>query len=373
MFAAACGRSSTASPSLREVVLPDLTRVDTTVQEQIKQQDKKRGAALARKDATDAERAAEFGRLGMLLDAAEYYDAAEPAYLNAEALAPAEPRWPYYLGHLYKKRGDNKRSRAAFERVLELRPDDVPTLIWLARGSLDRGDAMEAEQWLARADRVAPRTVAVLAVSGQAALMRRDFSAAVTRLEEALAVDPSASSLHSPLATAYRALGDAARADAHAKAWRNTDIPVPDPLRQELELTLNSALSYEMRGVKAMAARDFSGAADLFRQGIAISDITTPLGRSLRHKLGTVLYLAGDADGAVEQFTSVVQAAPAAAGDDAVARAHYSLGVIMASRGRVDDAITHLSAAVQQNPDYAEAHELLGDLLRRAGRHRLQP
>jgi len=304
----------------------------------------------------------------MLLQAAEYYDAAEPAYLNAQTLAPSEPRWPYYLAHLYKNRGENDRSRAAFERVLELRPDDVPTLIWLGRASLERGDANEAERLLERADRAAPRTVAVLAARGQAAIIRRDFPAAVKQLEAALEIDPSAASLHSSLATAYRALGDTSRADAHAKAWRNTEILVPDPLRQELDLTLNSALSYELRGVRAMEARDFKAAADFFRSGIKLSAISTPLGRSLRHKFGTVLYLTGDVDGAMEQFTAIVNAAKSSGGDESTARAHYSIGVIMASRDRVDDAITHLNAAIEQSPTYGEAHQALGDMLRRVHR-----
>lgn len=368
MIAIACGRSSTASPPLREVTLPDLTRVDTTVQDQIRQQDATLRTVLANDHATDAQRAAEFGRLGMLLHAAEYYDAAEPAYLNAQALAPAEPRWPYYLAHLYKTRGEHDRSKASFEHVLQLRPDDVPTLVWLGRASLERGDAAEAERLLERADRAAPRTVAVLAARGQAALIRRDLPTAVKQLEAALEIDPSAASLHSSLATAYRALGNASRAEAHARAWRNTEIPVPDRLRQELELTLNSALSFELRGVHAMEARDFQAAADFFRAGLKVSDISTPLGRSLRHKLGTALYLSGDTDAAMEQFTAVVNAAPATGTDDSTAKAHYSLGVVMASRDRVGDAITHLEAAVRWNPTYVEAHQVLGDTLRRSRR-----
>jgi tetratricopeptide (TPR) repeat protein len=365
---AACNKSPTSSPPLRDVPLPDLTHADATVRDQVRHQYDVLKTVLDRNDATPAERAAEFGGLGMVLQAAEYQDSAEPAYLNAQTLAPSEPRWPYYLAHLYKKRGDNDRSKRAFERVLQLRPDDVPTLIWMARLALDRGDAAEAEQLLARADRVAPHNVAVLAGLGQAALLRRDFSTTVSRLEQALAIDSSATSLHSPLATAYRALGDADRAEAHARAWRNTDIPLQDPLREELDLAVNSAVSYELRGVRALQARDFGAAVGFFRQGVAASDVSTPIGRSLRHKLGTALYLTGDLDGATEQFTAVVNAAPRGVRDDSVAKAHYSLGVVMASRDRLDDAIAHLTAAVEQNPDYAEAHQALGDVLLRAHR-----
>ena len=35
----------------------------------------------------------------------ESYEAAEPAYLNAQDLIPGDARWPYYLGHLYKSIG----------------------------------------------------------------------------------------------------------------------------------------------------------------------------------------------------------------------------------------------------------------------------
>ena len=43
----------------------------------------------------DAERN---GRLGMLLYANEQYESAEACFERAQALAPAEARWPYYLG-----------------------------------------------------------------------------------------------------------------------------------------------------------------------------------------------------------------------------------------------------------------------------------
>ena len=52
----------------------------------------------------------------MLLHAAEYHEAAEPAYLNAQDLMPGDVRWPYYLGHLYKTIGQTQKSIDAFTR-----------------------------------------------------------------------------------------------------------------------------------------------------------------------------------------------------------------------------------------------------------------
>jgi tetratricopeptide (TPR) repeat protein len=257
---------------------------------------------------------------------------------------------------------------AAFHRVLELRPSDVPTLIWLGRMYLDQGQPEAAEPLFERARQMAPRVVAVLAGLGQAALARRDFAKAASTLEEALALDPSVTSIHSPLAMAYRGLGDTEKAEAHLRQWRNTDVLVPDPLRQELDLALQSGLSYELRGVRALEDRDFAAAAKFFKQGVDLTPGTTALGRSLRHKLGTALYMSGDVRGAVERFEETVRLAPSTGVDETAAKAHYSLGVLMASGGRGADAIAHLSAAVRFSPNYVEAYQALADAQRRSGR-----
>ncbi len=353
---------------MRGVSLPDLSGMDAGVQAQVRARYDALTGTLNRRGSTDAERAAAYGSLAMVLDAAEYHEAAEPAYLNAQTLAAGDPKWPYYLAHLYRSQGDTVRSLDEFTRALELRPNDAAALIWMGRLHLEQGETDRAEPLFERARVVAPRTTAVLVGLGQAALARRDYARAAALLEEALALDPSAASIHSPLAMAYRALGDTGRAEAHVAQWRNTEILVPDPLRQELDLTLDSGLSYELRGVRALDMRDFTAAAGFFRQGAALEPGTTGLGRSLRHKLGTALYLGGDLRGAVEQFQEVARLSPAAPPDETAARAHYSLGVLMATAGRGDEAIAHLTAAVTYSPNYVEALQALGDALRRGGR-----
>jgi tetratricopeptide (TPR) repeat protein len=358
---------SSSVPTLREVTLPDLTRMDHSVQRQIADQYAVLQTTLASREASAADRALAFGRLGMLLQAGEYYEAAEPAYLNAQDLSPQDIRWPYYLAHLHKSRGRTDESVAALHRVLALQPNDVPALIWLARAYMDQGKADMAEPLFERARGLAP-TVAVLAGLGQAALARRDYARAVAVLEEALSIDPAAASVRSPLAQAYRGLGKTDEAEAHLKQWRNTDILVPDPLRMELDLLLESGLSYELRGVRALEQRDFKAAAGLFERGVAITSGEDSLGRSLRHKLGTALYLNGDLPGAMKWFEETVRLAPPDGLDETAAKAHYSLGVLMASSGRGEDAIRHLSAAVRFSPNYVEAYQALADAQRRAGR-----
>jgi tetratricopeptide (TPR) repeat protein len=370
VIGAACDSSPSTppAPALLEVTLPDLSRMDASVQQQVRERFAAMQQTIARHSATDTERGQAYGGMGMVLQVSEYFDAAEPAYLNAQRLMPREPRWPYFLAHLHKSRGDVVRSIAAFTRVLEIVPDDVAALIWLGRMYLDQGQADRAEPLFARARQLAPREPAVLAGLGQSALARRDYSRAVSALEEALSIDGSLASLHSPLAMAYRGLGDTAKAEAHLKQWRNTDVLVPDPFRQELDLALESGLSFELRGVRALEQRDFKAAAEFFKQGVDMTPGTTTLGRSLRHKMGTALYLNGDITGAIKWFEETIRLAPAGGLDETAGKAHYSLGVLMASSGRGADAIRHLSKAVRFSPNYVEAHNALGDALRRAGR-----
>ena len=212
---------------MRQVTLPDLARMDPVVQEQVRQRHASMLETIARPGATSADRAMAYGSVGMVLQAGEYYDAAEPALLNAQDLMPGEPRWPYFLARLHLSEGDIAAAIASFTRVLELRPDDVPALVWLGRMYLDQGLPEKAEPLFGRARMVAPRVPAVLAGLGQAALARRDFARAASILEEALSIDPGAQSIHSPLAMAYRGLGDTARAEAHLKQWKNTGSSCP--------------------------------------------------------------------------------------------------------------------------------------------------
>ena len=351
-----------------DVTLPDLSRMDATVQEQVRQRYQSMLETIKRPDATNDERGRAYGGVGMLLHAGEYYAAAKPAYLNAQVLMPQEPRWPYFLAHLYKSQGDTASAMAAFSRVLEISPNDVPTLIWLGRGYLDQGQAEKAEPLFERARQLAPQTPAVLVGLGQAALARREYARAVSTLEEALTLNPSLQSVHSPLAQAYRGLGDMAKAEEHIKLWKNTEVLVPDPFRQELDLALESGLSYELRGVRALEQRDFPAAEGFFKKGVAITPGSTGLGRSLRHKLATALYMQGDVRGAMTWFEETIKMAPPSGIDETAAKAHYSLGVLMASSGRGQEAISHLSAAVRFSPNYVEAYQALADALRRSGK-----
>lgn len=135
-------------------------------------------------------------------------------------------------------------------------------------------------------------------------------------------------------------------------------------------MLLETPLANELRGVRALDARDWTSAAGYFRKGMRLEERNTLLRRSLQHKLGTALYLSGDIDGAAREFEAVVEAAPVDGPDEATAKAHYSLGVILMSRGRSVEAASHFGEAVRFQPTYLEARLALAEVLRRTGRIR---
>ena len=158
------------SAKLPPVSLPDLSRLEISVQQQIRE----RYRSLTSMDVTPGipatDRAVAHGEMGRLLMAAENFDAAEPFYLHAQALAPDDMRWPYYLGHVYMARAQPDKAVASFERARRLRPDDVATLVWLGDVHLDQGRPEQAEPLFAQALAAQPRGVAALFGLWRAAL-----------------------------------------------------------------------------------------------------------------------------------------------------------------------------------------------------------
>jgi tetratricopeptide (TPR) repeat protein len=340
------------------VSLPDLSRAAEPVRLQLREHYATFTRTVQDPLAPAGDLANAYGEMGKLLMAAEYREEPEACFLNAESLAPGEFKWPYYLGQLYKTRGDAGKSSAAFERALRLQPNDGATLVWLGNAYLDQGRGGAAQPLFARALAEQPQSVAALVGLGRAALAAADYAGAVQHLERALALDPREGVIHYPLAMAYRGLGELEKADTHMRQRGPGEIRPADPLMADLETMLESPIAYEVRGAKALDDRDWKAAAGYFRKGIELA----PNEPSLHHKLGTALFMNGDARGASDQFEEALRLSPH------FAKAHYSLGILMGATGRTEQAIGFLTAAVHDDPAYAEARLRLGDVLRRSGR-----
>ena len=366
VIAAACTKPESQPPSgvagdavLAPIRLPSLEGMAESVAEQISERHAAVEGERGRVPPNTIELARAYGELGKVLLGAKYLDAAEPALLNAATLEPADVRWPYYLAHLERERGDVAGATKQFERALQLRETDVPALVWLADVYLTEARLEAAEPLIQRALTTDPRSVAALYQAGRLALARNDYHTAVQRFEAALALDGAAAPIHYPLAMAYRGLGETARAERHL-AQRSRDnrlVPPTDPLMRELQQSVGGPLALEVRGVEALNRGEWVAAADAFRKATAMAPRSAPL----HPRLGTALVMMGQADEARREFETALSVSPR------YAKAHYSLGLLFEDRGDDEGARAAYAAAVQSAPGYAPARVRLADVLRRRG------
>jgi tetratricopeptide (TPR) repeat protein len=357
ILSAACS-SAPQTPPLVPVSLPDVSVVaQPTAREQLRTAYAALDAKITAK-APAAELGQSYGEMGRLLMAAEFTVAAEPFFQNAEALAPDEVRWPYYLGHVYRARGDSAKSVAAFERALRLAPSDEATLVWLSDAYLNQDRSAPAKELLNKALAANPRSVAALGLLGRAALLERNYTQAVDYYERALGIDSHASILRYPLAMAYRGLGDAVKAEANLRQRGDVDVGPVDPLMGQLRAMLDTAPVFEKRAIEASKAGDWKSAAAYLRRAVELE----PNDASLRHKFGTALSMSGDARGAAEQLEAAVRAAPGNL------EARFNFGQVLVSLSRVDEAVPQFLAVVKQAPADVEARFELAEALRAARR-----
>lgn len=359
----ACGGANqtepgSGRPALRPVALPNIASTSSEVQARLRE----RHDSLTRtiNDATSSAStlADAYGEMGKLFLAAEYFDAAEACFVNAGALVPSDMRWPYYLGHAYRRGNHADKAADAFARALTLQPNHVPSLVWLAELRLAANRPDEAERLLETARGVEPQSGAVLYGLGRAALARQDYAGAVKQLEAALAIAPTASRIHYPLALAYRGVGNRKQAEAHLSQRGEVDLPPADPLMGDVANLLQNAAAYEARGAQALDARDWPAAIEQLTKAAEIA----PRNAYTRLNLGTAYYMRRDADRALEQYREAVRLLPS------LARAHFGIGVLMETRGQDREAIEAFTAAVTNDPAYLEARFSLANALRRNGR-----
>jgi tetratricopeptide (TPR) repeat protein len=350
--------SDSGRGSVQSIELPDISATAGPVQAQLRKQFAELQQQIGRPDATPAARASAYGAMGRLFMATEFLDASSRCFANAASLEPNEMRWTYYLGHIERLKNQPDKAAALFERALTLQPDHVPSLVWLGEMRLVQGHPELARAPLDKALVLQPREAAALYRIGRVDLETRDYVQAASHLEAALALRPESSSIHYPLALAYRGLGDTRRAEAQMQLRGNVDVPPVDALMQQISGLLQNAAAAEVHGAEALGKRQWPEAVTYLRQAIT----GAPDNAFTRLNLGTALFETGDAPGALEQFQTAVKLSPS------LAKAHYGVGIVMEAAGRDREAIEAFSAAVAADQASVEARLSLGDALRRSGR-----
>lgn len=344
--------------ALELVALPDLTGAADEVQARLTETYALLQSTLDRPDASDVELASAYGEMGRYVLSAEYLDVAESCFANAMALDGRDLRWPYLRGHVRRLANDPAGAALFFERGLAIRPDHVPSLLWLAEMHLTRSEPDAAEPLLARARSLESDSGMVLYGLGRVALARNQHASAVSYLEGALDARPQATRIHYLLGLAYRGLGDVSKAEAALSRRGEGDLTPDDPWLADVAGLLQNAATYEEQAARAIEERRWEDAVESLRAAVALA----PANAFNRLNLGTSLYMTGDPAGAMTELQEAVRLSPD------LAKAHYSIGVLEQEAGRDPAAIAAFTAALQAEPANVEARLARADALRRTGR-----
>ena len=226
------------TPVRPPVLEPDLSQLEEAepVLAQLRQRFTSLTKTIERPDATPRELSRAYGEAGQLFMAAELIETAEACFLNAHVLAPTDQRWPYYLAHIYRVRGEVSHAVEFFERARALDPNDIFTLVWLGEMRLADEEPAEARLVFEHALALDRESAAALFGLGRAAFARQDYLRAAEFLEGALALRHEAVFIHDALAMVYDRLGQRDRADQNRPSFevpRCSNAAGPEPWSEE--------------------------------------------------------------------------------------------------------------------------------------------
>ena len=356
-----------SSDQLRAVPHPQLSRLEPAAGEQILEARKRLESMAQARDVTVEKLSQAYGEMGKLYHVQDFLGAAQACYLNAQLLAPTDFRWSYYLGPIYKNKGEIEKSIASYERALQIRPKNIPALLGAAGGHLSLNRYALAQPLFEQALAVDESCAPALVGMGKIASSKRNTEEAIQYLEAALALQPNANSIHYLLAMSYRRQGNLGKAQAHfqrvamlERLRRGHPMPgYPDPLLKELDELMTGWRRLWVRGMRAFAKGRFAEAAKEYRASVAL-DPKNPIPRT---DLGSSLARLGDLQGAAQQYAEALRISP---GNPML---HYYLGTTLMGLHADEDAAEHYQAAIRSNPGFKEAHFQLANLLMRLRRY----
>ena len=362
------GAGSIERSGLAPLELPSLTSFDPAIRAEIEQRAATVQALLARRESPNEKLAEAFGSLGRILDAHELDSAAARCYDNASRLAPQEFAWPYLQGHLALRRGAAPAAAAAFERALEISPDQPHALVGAARAAALEGRWAESRQLAKRALGREPGFAFAWTVLASAQMQEGDAAGAAASYDQALQLQPEATRLHSLRATALARAGDAASARAEQRLSGEGIVAVDDPWLRQLAVERRDAVGRREAGERAFLAGDFATARAEFAAAVAAD----PAAPESHVGLGSTLARTGLWQEAADEFREAIRLAP----DHAVA--HFNLAVALqrlgtgsspAARESAErEAKKHYLAALAADAGRDDARYNLANLLRRGGK-----
>lgn len=346
-----------AEPALLPVPTVDTREMEPAVRQEIETDRKSLEEAIAKLPPSSPELAEAYGRHGQITALYKLNEIARICLENATRLAPNDVRWVYSLGALLQNSGDFPEAETRLAHALELRPGDPATLLRLGEVRLQLGRLPEARQAFEAALPTPGAAAAAHFGLGRIALLQEDARAAVGHFESALAAQPGAAEIRSPLAVAYRKLGRIADAQKALAGYGQGRVTFPDPILDQVARLNVGNRQFLQYGTSALREKRFGDALQAFQKILE----NEPGNATAWMDQGIALEGLGQMPAAEQSYRKAVALEPT------LARAHYNLGTLLAGRGLMREGIEHLETAVRLDPESRDALFNLGRALDETG------
>ncbi len=299
------------------------------------------------------------GQLGMAYEVNGFAEAALASYVQAQALDPGEPRWPYHQAMLLAHRGDLEGALVHLQASTDLDGNYAAAWLWRGTWLLDLDRVHDARAAFERAGTLSSGQPDIeLAVEvGRARVLLRE-----QQPTEALELLKQLPAEHAHVARllmqAHTRLG---QTEAAKQAWGRA--------QESLPLVWPDARSREKKQYEASLSARLGRARELIQNGepeqaLAIAEPLRdhhPGHQGLLGTLGEAYRLAGRPERALAVLQHGANAHPS----------HYPFHLSIAEHhiqaGDGDRAMAHLERAIELNPAVSWAHAQRGLLLLELG------
>ncbi len=281
------------------------------------------------------------------------------------------------LGLVLTDLGDIERAMRQFEAAVNTNPRHVPSHLMLAYLEQRTGNDRAAARRYEAALDAGASDPAVLAQIGATLIDLREYDAAITAYERAIALQPASASFRYQAALAYLGVGRLDAADQAVRRALERQPVYPEALALLGDITLqrgnlpqaaqqyraalqqNPALAAAHIGLGRVAAAggDWSIAAGHFLNAVQGDSQSA----DARLWLGEARMRTGDLDGAIAEYRQALQLRAD------FPEAHFGLAQAQFGKGLVEEALREVTRALEQRPRYAEALLLLGKIYEQQG------
>ena len=249
-----------------------------------------------------------YQKLGEVHLAAEHIDAAIKSFKRATTLAPEESQPWQSLAEIFKTNGELRQAEKCAKQALQLSPEIPGPHLVLAEVALKHGRPQDARQHVEKVLQIQPGEPQALLLEADALILMNKHAEALTALEAATA----------------------------------RILPSTDLLLKTIELKRHvHGEKAALESLNNLAAQHPEEPQILVAQAQALAD-------------------AGDAQQAIQAAQRVLQVSGEELSAEDKARLLHTLGHLLGRNGQLDQAVQHLSDAIDHMPDWVDPYVELG-------------